>query len=136
MGRCGVIVLNLVLCLLPNSGCSSSPVSAKPVRKGPKVNLSHFFLHPTAYKGKTLTLPLTIDEGIDLSRGQSLREYANRYVKFTVNGSGGERFFLVIRIPESISIPEAAQGDEVVVTFVCSRGDLRQGNEATAIVRR
>jgi hypothetical protein len=130
------IALYLVLCLLPGGGCSSSAVSGKPVRKGPKVNVSHFFLNPAAYKGKTITLPLTIDEAIDRNRGQSLAQYANRYVKFAATGSGGARFFLVIRLPEGITIPEAVQGDEVEVTFVCSRGDLRQGNEATALVRR
>jgi hypothetical protein len=136
MRQCGVIALNLFLCLLLTGGCSSSAVSGKPVRKGPKVNVSHFFLHPAAYKGKTITLPLVIAEAIDRSRGQSLRQYANRYVQFAANGSGGEKFSLVIRLPENVSIPEAARGDEVEVTFVCSRGDLRQGNEATALVRR
>ena len=136
MRRCGVIVLSFLLCLLLGSGCSSSVASGKPVRKGPKVNVSHFFQHPGSYKGKTITLPLVIAEAIDRSRGQSLRQYANRYVQFAAHGSGGERFSLVIRLPENIALPEAARGDEVEVTFVCSRGDLRQGNEATALVRR
>jgi hypothetical protein len=131
-----VIFLSFLPCLLLGSGCSSSAVSGKPVRKGPKVNVSHFFQHPAAYKGKTITLPLLIAEAIDRSRGQSLHQYANRYVQFAAHGSGGERFSLVIRLPENIALPEAARGDEVEVTFVCSRGDLRQGNEATALVRR
>jgi hypothetical protein len=135
MGRRPVTCLNLVLCLGLLGGCSSSPVS-KPVRRGAKINLTHLREHPEAYQGKTLTLTLTVAERIDRGQGQSLRQYANRYVNFTADGPNGERLSLVIRIPENISIPEAAQGDEVVVTFLCSRGHLRQGNEATAVEPR
>ncbi len=136
MGTRRVVSLNLALGLLLIAGCSASPVSQRPPRSGPKVNLSHLLRRPATYKGKTITLPLTVDEGIDRSQGQSLRQYSNRYVPFTANGPKGERIVLVIRLPENISIPEAASGDEVVVTFVCSRGDLRQGNVATAVVKR
>jgi hypothetical protein len=120
------------------AGCPTSRVSQshKPLRQGPKVNLSHFLQQTGAYKGKTITLTLTIDMGIDRSKGQSLRQHTNRDVKFTASDPKGARGNLVIRIPETISIPEAASGDEVVVTFACSRGELRQGNEAKAIEKR
>ena len=133
MGRRRMIYLNLVLCLGLLGGCSSPPVSGKPIRRGAKVNLSHLRQHPEAYRGNALTLTLTVAERIDRSQGQSLRQFINRYVTFTANGAEGEHLLLVIRIPENISVPEAAQGDAVVVTFVCSRGHLRQGNEATSI---
>jgi hypothetical protein len=132
VGRRHLFVLSFLLI----GGCSSSPVSHKPPRQGPKVNLSHLLGQPAAYKGKTITLTLTIDDGIDRSKGQSLRQHTNRNVKFTARGPKGERLFLVIRVPGTISIPEAASGDEVVVTFACMRGDLREGNEAKSIEKR
>jgi hypothetical protein len=136
MDRRRLVSLVLVLCLYLIAGCPSSPVTQKPHRQGPKVNLSHLLEQPAAYKGRTMSLTLTIDEGIDRSQGQSLRQLTNRDVKFTARGPKGERLVLVIRIPETISIPEAASGDEVVVTFLCSRGELSEGNEAKAIEKR
>jgi hypothetical protein len=93
--------------------------------------LAHFFENPTSYQGKTLTLLLKVDDAIEGNQGQSLRQYANRYVRFLADGPKGERFHLVIRIPEDIPLPEAVKGDTVIVTFLCSRGNLQQGNEAT-----
>jgi hypothetical protein len=118
--------------LLLSSGCSA-PGSTNPAHKGAKVNLAHFFQQPAAYRGKTLTLQLKVDDAIERNRGQSLQQYTNRYVRFLADGPKGERFHLVIRIPEDIPVPDAAMGDTVVVTFLCSRGNLQQGNEAKAI---
>jgi hypothetical protein len=136
MDRRSALSLGLVLYLHLIAGCTPSPISHKPHRQGPKVNLSHFLQHTGTYKGKTITLTLTIDEKIDRSQGQSLRQHTNRDVNFTARDPRGERFLVVIRIPETISIPEAASGDEVDVTFTCTRGDLRQGNEAKTIEMR
>jgi hypothetical protein len=40
---------------------------------------------------------------------------------------------LCLAIPKSLEVPEVGNGDEVFVQFACSRGDLRQGNEAKSI---
>jgi hypothetical protein len=85
------------------------------------------------YKDKSISLLLKVDEAIDRSQGQSLRDYVGRDVKFTTTGPRGEQLNLVITIPEGLSVPNAGNSDEVVVTFVCTRGDLRQGNEARSI---
>jgi hypothetical protein len=136
VGRRLVFCLSLVLCLLLKGGCSPPVVTQKPRRHGAKVNLSHLFQQPAAYKGKTITLTLTIDEGSDRTEGPSLRLSTNRNVKFTARGPRGEHLGLVIWVPENVSIPEVARGDEVIVTFTCSRGDLREGNEARSIETR
>jgi hypothetical protein len=136
MVRFGVGVLSLLVCLVLSSGCSSSGGNSNPIRKGAKVNVNHFFQHPSSYQGKTITLPLIVDEAIDRDQDQSLRQFTNRYVNFAAQGTKGERFHVVIRIPQDIPIPDAATGDELVVTFLCSRGTLQQGNEATAIQKR
>jgi hypothetical protein len=125
-----------VFCLLLTGGCTARSPSQNPHRKGPKVNIAHLIRNPGAYKGKTITLGLMVDEGIAPGKIKSLRQHANQDVKFTAKNAAGESFLLVIWVPDTISIPEAATGDEVVVTFVCSRGDLRQGNEARAIEKR
>jgi hypothetical protein len=133
MPRYRLLILSLGLGLLLGGGCSSSSKSSKPARRGAKVNLAHFFLRPASYQGKMLTLFLKADDAIDGNQGQSLRQYANRYVRFLADGPKGERFHLVIRIPEDIPLPDGAKGDTVIVTFLCSRGNLQQGNEAKAI---
>ena len=40
---------------------------------------------------------------------------------------------LVITIPEGLAVPEVGYLDDVWVTFVCTRGNLQQGNEAKSI---
>lgn len=133
MPRCRLLILSLAVGFLLGTGCSTSSKSSKPAHKGAKVNLEHFFQHPDSYRGKTLSLFLKVDDAIDRNQGQSLRQYANRYVQFLAEGPKGERFPLVIRIPEDIPLPDAAKGDTVIVTFLCSRGNRQQGNEAKAI---
>jgi hypothetical protein len=133
MGRYALFILTLLFCLLLGVGCSSHQGDSNPVRKGAKANLTHFFQQPFSYRGKILTLSLKVEEDIDREQNQSLRQYTNRYVKFRAEAKKGEPHHLMIRIPQNIPIPDAAKGDEVVVTFLCSRGNLEQGNEATAI---
>jgi hypothetical protein len=91
---------------------------------------------PNTYRGKIITLALVVEEAIHRENGQSLQQYTNRYVKFMADGPKHERLHLVIRLPDDIPIPDVAQGDEVLVTFLCSRGNPQQGNEAKAIEKR
>jgi hypothetical protein len=86
-----------------------------------------------AYKGKTITLGLRLDEPAASSSGQTLRDFVGRNVKFGATGPKGERLSLIIKIPENLTVPEVGSSDEVRVTFTCTRGDLRQGNEARSI---
>jgi hypothetical protein len=117
-------------------GCSASVSGRKAERhEGPKVNLADFLHKTAAYKGKTLTLSLRVDEPIARNSGQSLRDYVGRYVRFTASGPKGERSGLVIKIPPGLTVPDVGTGDEVRVRFICSQGDLRQGNVARAIDR-
>jgi hypothetical protein len=133
--RCAVLV-GVALGFLLMGGCSASVSNRKTERhEGPKVNLADFSHNTPAYKGKTITLGLKIDEPIAQDRGQSLRDYVGRYVRFTASGPKGERVSLVIRIPSDLTVPEVGNSDEVRVTFVCTQGDLRQGNLARSIER-
>jgi hypothetical protein len=117
-------------------GCSRSAPGDQLARRGPKVNLDHFLSDPAAYQGKTITLPLTVAEGIDRGQGQSLRQRANQYVKFLAADREGERHEMVIRMPDYSALPDVAGGDNVAVTFTCTRGNLLQGNEATVVQKR
>jgi hypothetical protein len=100
---------------------------------GAKINISDFISNTGAYKGKVIMLPLRIDEPSVAAQDPSLRNYLGRDVHFTTRGPKGERLDLVIRISEDLSVPEVGSAGEVFVTFVCTRGSLRQGNEARAI---
>jgi hypothetical protein len=126
----------VALCLLGVAGCTDPrPVRDEPRHYGAKINVRDFVQHTAKYKGRILTLALKVDEAIDPARGQSLRDYIGRDVKFKATGTKGERLNVVVRIPDGVSAPEVGQGDEVSLTFLCSRGSLRQGNEAKIIER-
>jgi hypothetical protein len=129
--------VSLVLGLIFLTGCSShsGPGGTRHHHRGPKVNLADLLHNPAAYKGKSIMLVLQVDEDIDRGQGQSLRDYVGRDVKFTTVAAGGERLDLVITIPQGLSVPDVGRSEEVSVTFVCTRGDLRQGNEARLIER-
>src|SRR5205807_6809771 len=98
-----VLRVILVVCLLFGGACSSSPTGpAKPRRKGPKVNIPHFIKDTAAYKGKTITLGLQIDEASMKSQGQSLADFTGKDVKFTAIAPNGQHLNLVITIPEGL----------------------------------
>jgi hypothetical protein len=124
------LFMKVVFCLLL-CGCSSS--GEPPRHYGPRINIRDFINNPRAYKGKSITLGLKVDEPIDRSKGQTLRDYVGRDAKFVTLGPKGERLSLVITIPQDLPVPDAGAAEDLRVTFVCSRGDLRRGNEAKAI---
>jgi hypothetical protein len=88
-----------------------------------------------AYKGRLITLALKVDEAIDQAPGKSLRDLVGRDVKFTTTGPGSDRLNVVIKIPEGFAVPEVGQSEEVSITFLCTRGALREGNEAKIIAK-
>jgi len=87
------------------------------------------------YKGQTITLPLFVSS-IPLfadgkhQKGDSLREWVGSDVDFW-NGN----FKIRISIPKSLSVPNAAHADFLIVTFVCEKGHLKSGNRAISIKR-
>jgi hypothetical protein len=131
-----VVPALLVLCLPLLGGCQSRVEPEEPHHVGAKINIADFIQNTVAYKGKAIMLPLKVDEPTAPAQGQSLRNYLGRDVKFTTRGPKGERLDLVVKIPESLAVPEVGNSGEVFVTFVCTRGSLRQGNEARAIQAR
>ena len=133
MGPRRVVVVLFVPCLLLPGSCSSPPSLERERRRGPKVNLGDFINNTAAYKGKAIMLDLKVDEPIRRSQGKSLQDYVGREVKFTAVGPKGDQLNLVITIPAGLAVPAVGQSEEVSVTFICTRGNLRQGNEARAI---
>jgi hypothetical protein len=116
------------------AGCSGPPAShATAKHEGPKVNIPSLIANPTAYKGKTISLTLKVDEAIARGKGESLRDYVGKEAKFMAAGPKGEKLNLVVKIPPGLTVPEVGKADEVRVTFICTRGSLRQGNEAKSI---
>jgi hypothetical protein len=124
----------LSVLLLLGAGCSKPGNVEVPHHRGPKINIPHFIKSTSAYKGKTITLDVVIDEPIPPSK--LLRDYRGRDVRVSATGPKGEKLILVIRIPKEIAIPVVGRADEVSVTFVCTQGKLSQGNEATLIEKR
>ena len=114
-------------------GCSSPHTNNEPRHYGPKINVIDFASNTHAYKGRSLTLSLKVDEKIDRQHGQSLRDFVGRDVKFVTVGPNGESLDLVITIPPELSVPDVGQGDQVSVTFLCSLGKRSDGNQAQII---
>ena len=124
----------LVLAMAPAlGGCTASHPGGKQHRRGPKVNLAHFIDHTDTYKGRTIQLIMKAAEPIDRARGESLRNYAGRDVKFTTPVPGRRPLNVVVTIPPGLPVPEVAGTEDVCVTFVCERGVLSDGNTAKAI---
>ncbi len=133
MGLHRVVPVLFVPSLLFISGCSSQHgAETERHRHGAKVNVPDFLKNTSAYKGKSITLELKVEEDGFRSQGRSLGDYVGKAVLFTTLGPKGEQIKLVITIPEGVTIPDDAS-DEVFVTFVCARGHLRQGNKARLI---
>ena len=127
--------LATAFCLLVG-GCSSSSNQEKPHSRAPKVNIPDFIKKPAAYKGKSITLALKVDRTAGQGQGQSFRDYVGRDVKFIAFGPKGERLSIVVSIPAGLAIPDLDSSEEVIVRFVCSGGNLRQGNVAKSIEKR
>jgi hypothetical protein len=126
--------VNAVLGLILAGGCSPpTPTIETHRHTGADVNIGDLVSHTAAYKGKTMTLLVKVNESIARGQGKTLRDFTGRDVKFTAQGTKGERADLVIRIPRGLDIPEAYQSHQLRVTFICAKGNLRDGNEAKRI---
>jgi hypothetical protein len=132
MGVHRAVLILVVPSLVLAGGCSSRPAGETEHRHGAKVNVLDFMKNTPAYKGKSITLGLKVNEHSFRSQGRSLRDYVGKEVEFTTLGPKGEQLKLVITIPHGVSIPDDTL-DEAFVTFVCSRGELRRGNQARII---
>jgi hypothetical protein len=132
MGQRRVICVFLGMCALPVLGCTISTPARKVHHHGARINISDFINHTPAYKGKTITLILKMDPTSVASQAKP-RDHAGQEVQFTTLGPKGEQLKLVITIPQEVSLPNVGPSDDVMVTFVCTQGSLRQGNQAKAV---
>ncbi len=87
------------------------------------------------YRGKTITLELTIWTEIAEERGRSLQNFVGSRVDFHGLGPKGAKLSMTITLPNEISVPRAVTLDRVLVTFICSQGRLNSGNEAVSVKR-
>ena len=102
----------------------------------PKNNIIPDFLDNTIkYKGQTITFEMFVDEDIFMDRGESLRDYVGKDVKFAAVGPNAHHLSMVIKIPEGLSVPNVDHNGRVIVTFICNEGNLRHGNIAKSIER-
>lgn len=128
-----LLALLALLCPLA-AGCSGPPAAPPPNHPGPKVNVADFIRNTAKYKGSAVNLVLKVNEEQLRVQGKTLQDYAGKEVKFSAVGPKGEQLHLVIAIDISLLVPESVgYGDEVTVTFVCTRGSLKSGNEARTI---
>jgi hypothetical protein len=135
MGLYRIVPVLFVLSLLFINGCSSQHHDeTERHRHGAKVNVADFVRHTFAYKGKSITLALKVDEDGFPSNGRTLRDYAGKDILFTALDPKGQQTKLLIAIPIDVRIPDDVS-DEVFVTFLCTQGHLRQGNKAQLIER-
>jgi hypothetical protein len=133
MGLHRVVLVLFVPSLLFISGCSSqNHDETERHRHGAKVNVLDFLKHTSAYKGKSITLELKVAEDGFRSNGRTLRDYVGKDILFMTLDPKGQQTKLLIAIPMDVTIPDDAS-DEVFVTFLCTRGHLRQGNKARLI---
>jgi hypothetical protein len=115
-------------------GCTPSPKHDVPRHYGPRVSVSDFVKNTAKYKGKAITVDVRIDER--MPNGQSLRDYAGRDVRVAAKGPKGEQLSFILTIPPGLAVPDAVYSEDVRVALVCTRGSLREGNEAKLIERR
>lgn len=122
-------VVSLLICCLPLLGCMSSTATTKKVHHhGAKINTADFIKHSMAYKGKTITLILRMDPA---SAKPPASRQRGRDLTFTK--ADADNLSIVITVPEEVSIPQVGPSDDLMVTFVCGQGSLRQGNIARVV---
>lgn len=95
--------------------------------------ISDFVDNPGRYKGKTLTLQVQYDGGA----GKTLRErLGGKSVPFKgKDPNNGAKLVLGLDLPKDLDVPNAQQGEEVIVTFKCEAGNTSKGNTVTMITR-
>lgn len=105
-------------------------VAAKPC-----VLLNDFADNTATYKGKTVTL--RAHATVLAFNGETLSSYAGKKLAFqaydTSDNSSIDTLF--ISIPKNINIPSAGSTDDLFITFKCTKGTTKDGNEALSIVR-
>lgn len=96
--------------------------------------LAEFIDYPERFKGKTIQARLDIEEPIFGDKGDSLRNYAGKDVRFFAIGDKLERLNVTIRMPDK-GLPNAVFPNPLLITFRCKEGRLDTGNEALQVAR-
>jgi hypothetical protein len=99
------------------------------------VKITDFIDHTEQYRGRTITLPLTLRTLVRSGRGESLRDLRGTSARFVTTADDGNRLDLQIDLPAGLDLPKASFSDRLIVTFQCRAGNLRHGNQAIAVRR-
>ena len=110
-------------------------VSCRSSGSGEKLNIVDFIDNTQNYKGLTITMGLNIGSSIFKNRGDSLRNYIGKNVKFYTFGPNNASLDISIKIPNGLQVPNAVYLDTLIVKFNCNDGSLLHGNEAISIER-
>ena len=128
------ITAGVALALLVTIGCSPQPPHRDEARHyGPKINVQDFIKNSAKYKGKIITLNLKVDDVTEHNQGKALRDFSGRAVHFVGVEVQGKPLKMIIKIPDSVTVPDCASSEEISITFVCQSGLLIEGNEAKII---
>ena len=110
----------------------------KLVREAPnsqKITFSDFIDNTNKYKGKVITLDLTVSSLIVGNKKQSLRDFVGSSVEFYAFGPKHEHLDITVDLPTGLDVPKAVLGDRLSITFLCTTGQLDQGNQAKTVSR-
>jgi hypothetical protein len=114
--------------------CSSVGTGTKPSESSTDGRMSaeelvDFIDNTPMFKGKTLTIRLTVGEL------GTIRDLAGKEARFFTFTNTGARYDMIVKLPTGEDVPDSTYGDKVLVTFVCEDGDRKHGNVAKMIVR-
>jgi hypothetical protein len=87
-----------------------------------------------SFKGKTVVLEVTYEcPGTDVF----LRHLSGKAAKFYAFAPGTtSQIDILANLPSALEIPDARDGDKLILTFECTEGSLTRGNVAKLIKRK
>jgi hypothetical protein len=111
--------------------------AVKKAAEAPKVQnelISDFVDSPAKYKGKVVTFQLTYVHGGGV--GNLTGRVGGKGVPFKgKDPKNGAELLLGVAIPAKMVVPAANDGEEVIVTFTCTKGEKTDGNVVVSITR-
>lgn len=89
---------------------------------------TRFTDHPEKFKGKTVCMKVLYDGG-GLRQGGRLFQMP---LDVFINGGLSH---MTLEIPPGIDLPSIEPNQNLLITFVCEKGDLHEGNKAVRVQR-
>lgn len=121
------------------TGCSKPTVtkSEKSKEDIPEdVDVLDFIDNTPSYKGKKLRMELHLKRMSHVElMDKGLRELRGPIDLPFYSYEGGASLNMNILVDKDIEVPNAQQGDAVLITFICGDGSLKHGNLALKVTR-